>query len=57
MTHGITGAYYSLDATWRRHVPTLECECGESFSELDWAEAGAAYDEHLHDNPDPETEE
>jgi hypothetical protein len=42
---GIDGAVYSYNGI--AHEPTLLCACGKSFSGIDWAEAGALYDEHL----------
>lgn len=51
--HGIDSAYYKLVAEVGKggklgaHWPTLECTCGQAFTEESWGDAGDALDEHL----------
>lgn len=60
--HGIDGAVYSWNgclamapdgSTVQAYDPTLFCLCGFTASGIDWAEAGAEFDEHLAEDVNP----
>ena len=47
----VTAYYDNLRITRRgTNSPTLDCSCGESFSDDTWAGAGLQMDEHLEDH-------
>ena len=52
MTEYEVTAYYDNLRVTRRgtNSPTLDCACGESFSDDTWAGAGLQMDEHLEDH-------
>lgn len=49
LKHGVSVAGYTMSPAAGRHVPFIECACGNVLPGSSWEEAGRNYDGHLRD--------